>query len=152
MKKKENIEKYKKERDEYLKGWKRARADFLNYKKEEDQRMEKIAEYEREKIIKELMGVLDDIYLAEKEIPNKDRENTWIKGILGVKKQIEGFFEKMGVEKIDSLGEEFDPALHEAVEMTEDKDKGTGVVVGEVQKGYRIRDKVIRPAKVKVTK
>ena len=150
MKKKENIEKYKKERDEYLKGWKRARADFLNYKKEEDQRMARIAEYEREKIIKELIGVLDDIYLAEKEIPDKEKENNWIKGILGVKKQIDSFFEKMGVEKIDSVGKEFDPALHEAVEMTQGEKPD--VVVEEIQKGYKIGDKVLRPAKVKVTK
>lgn len=150
MKKKENIEKYKKERDEYLKGWKRARADFLNYKKEEDLRVAKIAEYERERIIKELIGVLDDIYLAEKEIPDKEKKNSWIKGVLGVKKQIESFFEKMGVEEIDSVGEEFNPAFHEAVEMTEGKEPD--LVVEEIQKGYKIGDKVLRPAKVKVTK
>ncbi len=149
-KKKANIEKYKKERDEYLKGWKRARADFLNYKKEEDRRMADIARYERKKIIKELIGVLDDIYLAEKAIPKKERENGWVKGILGVGKQIEAFFNRMNVEEIESLGKEFDPALHEAVEMTEGKE--SGIVAEEIRKGYKIGDRVLRPAQVKVTK
>jgi molecular chaperone GrpE len=150
--KKENFEQCKKERDQYLKGWKRSQADLLNYKKEESQRMAGIARYEREKIIKELIGILDDIFLAEKAIPQDKMKNAWVKGILGIKKQIESFFERMGVEKIDSVGKPFDPRFHEAVEMTENKKRDSGTVAEEVKRGYKIGDEVIAPAKVKVVK
>ena len=148
--KKNQLEQYKKEKDEYLKGWKRSRAEFLNYKKEEGQRIAKAAQEEREEIIKELISVLDDIYLAEKEIPSE--ENSWAEGVLGVKKQIEAFFKRMGVEEIISEGEKFDPYFHEAVEVVEDEAEEPDTVIEEIKKGYKLKDKIIRPAKVRVAK
>ena len=146
------LENCQKERDEYLAGWKRAQADFLNYKKEEAGRKEELLKYANEKLILKLLPILDNFYIAEKEMPKKLKEDQWAKGILKIKEQILEFLKREGVEAIESLGKEFNPIFHEAVEMVEKEGEKEGTIVEEVRKGYFFQDKILRPAKVKIAK
>jgi len=160
------LEKCQKEKAEYLAGWQRSRADFLNYKKEEMERISEILKYAGEELILKILPILDNFDLAEKKLPrNNNDENSKgplppeegvygasIKGILQIKTQLQDFLKSQGVEEIKCLGKKFDPNFQEAVEEVEKKEVESGTVIEEIQKGYRLHGKVIRPAKVKVAK
>lgn len=137
---KENLEleDLKKKSEEYLNGWKRERADFLNYKKDEMERIDQLVKYANEEIILNLLPVLDNLFLAQSHI-NDD-------GLAQVVKQFQDLLKKEGIEPIKTIGEKFDPNTMEAIE-------GDGETVAEeLQAGYTMHGKLIRPAKVKVTK
>jgi molecular chaperone GrpE len=139
-----------KQRDEYLQLSKRLKADFVNLKKDTEGQVQKTREFANEMIIMQMLPVLDSMELALKHTPDDLKENDWVKGILSVKGQLDGIFKMYGVEEIVSVGEKFDPNLHEAVTQ-EDSDKGEDIILEELQKGYTLKGKVIRPAKVKVS-
>ncbi len=145
MKKEKELEKCQKERKEYLAGWQRAKADFLNYKKEEKERIEEIFKYTNEDLILKMLPIFDNFELFEKN-------NQVAEGFLEIKRQLQDFLKKQGVEEIKGVGERFDPNLHEAVEEVESKNKKSGTIVKEIKKGYKLAGKVIRPAKVKIVK
>ena len=144
---KKEVEKLKGKAEEYLTGWKRERADFLNFKKAESERMQKYINITKDELILDFLPILDNIYLAEKELP---KDNNWAKGFLGIKAMILDFLKKQGVEEIDCLNKHFDPHFHEAVEQV--KGEKSGIIVKVIQKGYTLNNKVIRPARVKITK
>jgi len=146
----EKLTECEKQRDEYLLLSKRLKADFINLKKENEEKMQKTREFANEMIIMQMLPVLDSMELALKHTPEELKENDWVKGILSVKSQLDGIFKNYGVKKIVSVGEKFDPNLHEAVSQ-EDSDKGEDIILEELQAGYTLKDKVIRPAKVKVS-
>jgi len=149
---KEKLEKCEKQKEEYLAGWQRARADFLNYKKEEMERIGGIVFYAQEEMILKILPVLDNFDLVEKKLPEDLKDNPDIKGILQIKNQVHDFLKNYGIEGMKVLGEKFDPNFHEAVEQIEIKDKEKGIIVEEIQKGYLIQGKVLRAARVKVSK
>ena len=146
------LEECQKLKDEYLAGWQRERADFLNYKKEELERIGEILKYADVGLVLNILPILDNFEIAEKKLPEDLKNDENVKGILQLKNQILDFLKNQGVEEIKSLGEKFDPNFMEVVETTEAKDKESGIVVEEIQKGYKINGKVLRPAKVRVTK
>lgn len=122
--------------EEYLNGWKRERADFLNYKKNEMERIGQLVKYANEEILIKFLPVLDNICLAVNHIKDE--------GINQIKKQLEDFLQKEGIEPIKTVGEKFDPNFMEAVE-------GDGETVSEeVQRGYTMHGKIIRVAKIKL--
>ena len=139
-------------KDQYLKSWQRSRADFLNYKKEEKERMEEVSKIAKIKLILKILPILDNFEIAEKSLPEKLKNDQNIKGFLLIKKQILDFLKLEGVKEIKSVGEKFNPIFHEAVEEVEDKEKESGIIIEEVQKGYKMGEKILRPAKVKVVK
>lgn len=147
MKKKE-LEKIIKEKDEYFSGWQREKADFLNYKKQEFERLKETLNIAKESLFKELIPVLDNFNLAQRAIPEEEKEKNSIKGLLLIKKQLEDSLKSLGLEEIETIGKQFDPKMHEAVEEVEGAEPG--VIVEEVQKGYSFQDKIIRVAKVKI--
>ena len=128
--------------EEYLNGWKRERADFLNYKKEEMERIGQLVKYSNEEIILKLLPVLDNLCLAAQHVSDP--------GIMQIKKQLEDFLQKEGIEGIKTIGEKFDPNTMEAAGEAEGGDEGT--IAEEVQRGYTLHGKLIRPAKVRVAK
>ena len=143
--------------EEYLNNWKRAQADFENYKKDEAERIGTFIKYVREDIILNILPILDNIELAEKQLPEKLKKGEgnpqaveWTKGFLQIKNQIKEFLIKEGIEEIKTVGEKFDPGTMEVIEDIEGGESGR--VVEELQKGYIMDGKVIRPAKIKVTK
>ena len=142
----------KKEKDEYLNGWKRAKADYANYKKEESERISRIINYREDEIILDFISIVDSFDNAEKEISKDDIEkNDLVKGFLRIKDNLINLIKKMGVEKMESLGKPFDPNFHEAVELTESNGE-SGIVTEEISKGYLRDGRVIRATKVKVIK
>lgn len=144
------IEEVEKKRDEYFAGWQREKADFLNYKKQEFERLKGTLCIAKESLFAEIIPVLDNFRLAEKAIGEADKDNNSIKGLLMIKKQLEDALKGLGLEEIESVGKKFDPSLHEAVEQIEENEPE--MIIEEVEKGYSSNGKVIRPAKVKVGK
>ena len=141
--------KYKKERDEYLDGWQRAKAEFINYKKDEVKRFETLAKFANESIIRDLINILDSFDLA---IPTLESKGKVEKGIYLIRAQLEDALKNYGLERvIVSVGNSFDPAMQEAVAVVE-SDKPSGTVVEEIERGYMLNGKLIRPARVKVSK
>ena len=144
---KERITKLEKEKDEYLNGWKRAKADSINQQKDELKRMEEIMKFANADIIKDLLLVLDSFELSL--LATKDPEAK--KGIEIIYSQLEKLLSKQGLKKIKAIGEKFDPALHEAM-LQEESDKESGTILEEMAKGWKLNGKVIRPTKVKISK
>ena len=149
---KKKLEECQKNKDEYLCGWQRERADFLNYKKEQMERISELMKYANQELILKLLPILDNFELVEKNLSEKLRNDITIKGILQIKSQIKNFLKNQGIEEIECLREKFDPNFEEVVEEIEKKDIESGIVIEEVQKGYKIYGKLLRPAKVKVSK
>ena len=139
----------KKQTEEYLNNWKRERADFVNYKKEEAKRMEEFIKFANESLILELLDIMDDLDLAARQVKDS--------GLEQIIKKFEDLFKKYGVEKIkigdpvkspdgDNGASKFDPMLHEIIEGTE------GEKIEEIRAGYTMHGKVVRPARVKIVK
>jgi molecular chaperone GrpE len=147
----ETLEECTKKRDEYFSGWQREKADFINYKNKEMERLTEILSASKESMVSDLLPILDNFGLAEKSIP-EDQKDKNIMGLLLIKKQLEDYFKSMGVEEIDAMNKKFDPRLHEAVEEVENKNIEPGVVISEVEKGYTLNSKLLRPSKVKISK
>lgn len=147
----DKIKTCEKEKEELLNSWKREKANFLNYKKEEGERTGKLIEYFLEDLVKIFLPILDNINIAEKETPEEMKDDKWIEGFLKIKNQILDTFKNFELKEIESVGEKFNPELHEAVEMTEGEGESQ-TVVEEIQKGYTLKNKVLRPSKVKILK
>ncbi len=149
---KEKLEECERLKEEYLAGWQRERADFLNYKKGELERIGEIIKYGDLGLILKILPIADNFELAEKNLPENLKTDENVKGILQTKNQILDFLKNQGVEEIKSVGEKFDPNFHEVIEEVEVKDKESGIIIEEIQKGYKINGRLLRPAKVKISK
>ena len=146
------LEESEKKCAEYLAGWQRARADFINYKKEEMERIGNLIQYSTEELIINILPILDNVNFAEEKIPEELKKDQWVVGLLKIKEQLNEFLKGLGVEEIKVIGEKFDPNFHEVIESVDGDGKEPNVIVEEVQKGYTINKKLLRAAKVKVTK
>lgn len=145
---KERLKKCQEEKDEYLKGWQRERADFVNYRKEEENRKGVLAKFMKGKILLEFIAVLDNFERAEKELPSNMKNDDWAMGVINIKNQIKNILEKEDIKEITD-NKIFNPVLHEAVAV----EKGEEDKILEVlQKGYLIGKEVLRPVRVKVGK
>jgi len=148
-KKKDELKKLKDERDEYLDGWKRAKADLINYKKDELKRLEQIVSFANEDMIGDIISVLDSFELA---LASMEKDNPAEKGVYMIKGKLEDVLRRRGVSKIEAkVGEKFDPNFHEAVSTT-DGDGEPDTIAEEMETGYILNGKVIRASKVKVYK
>ena len=134
------IENLRKQSDEYLNGWKRAKADYLNLKKEMEAQNKEIKEWLSKIFLLPLLDIMDSF----------DRAGILDAGIEGIKKQFEDFLKANGVEEMKVVGEKFDPLKHEAIESVDGGESGR--IIEEVRRGYLVNGEVFRPAKVKVYK
>ena len=130
-----------------LAGWQRAQADFINYKKRSEQEKEEIAKFANSVLILNLLTVLDDLERAFVSIPPRLAKLSWVDGVKLIERKLWAVLEAQGLSPIEALGEPFDPRFHEAVRQDKGKD---GIVIEEVQKGYILNDRVIRPTMVVV--
>jgi len=130
-----------------LSGWQRAQADFINYKRRTEQEKEEISQFAKATLILNLLPALDDLERAFASIPPRLTNASWVDGIRLIWSKLQTTLEAQGLSEIEAVGEPFDPHLHEAVRQDKGKE---GVVIEEVQKGYKFRDKIIRPTKVVV--
>ncbi|KKT82178.1 MAG: nucleotide exchange factor GrpE [Candidatus Yanofskybacteria bacterium RIFCSPHIGHO2_02_FULL_44_12b] len=144
----DELEKCKQRAEEYLNNWKRERADFINYKKDEAKRIEEFLKFSTEGLIVQLIDAIDGIEVARNNLPESEELKGWINGFDGALDKVAKFLNKFGVERIGVDGEKFDPLLHEAVEVA-DKD---GDKIQEIRPGYTMHGKVIRPARVRIIK
>lgn len=127
----------------------RERADAMNLRRRHDEQITRLKTNVKAGIISDLLPVIDNFERALKHVPAELTDNDYIKGVQGVVKQFEKTLADLGVEKIKTVGEPFDPKWHEAVSM-EDEGGAQEVVSEELQSGYRVGDEVIRHAMVRV--
>ena len=148
MELKRKLELTEKERDEYLNGWRRSKADYTNYKNDEMKRLEEVIKYGNADLIKESVDVLMNLDRALAVMKGAKEEN----GIQLIRSQLEEMLKRRGLEKIPvEVGKPWNPMFHEVVGQ-EAGDKSADTIIEEVQSGYMLHGKVLRPSKVKVTK
>ncbi len=141
-----------KEKEEYLAGWQRAKADFINARREEEEKRRDLIKFSEEDIINELLVLTDGFEAAfnNKELWDKIDKN-WQKGMINLHLQLTNILKNHNVIPIESIGKLFNPQEYYSIEeiAVDDKDKD-GVIIEEIQKGYKLYDKIIRSAKVKI--
>ena len=108
-----------KERDEYLELSRRLKADFINFKRNTEEQLKTIREVANKNLVVDILPVLDSLQLALRHTPENLKDDNWVKGMLGIKGQLEGVLKSVGVEEINALKEKFDPELHEAIDQEE---------------------------------
>lgn len=144
---------------EYLAGWKRAQADYANLKKEVEQERRDFAKYANERLLSHLLPAIDQYEIALHFAPLfddapeeiKKKFDNWFAGIKAVRGMWESAFKDIGLEKVptDQL---FDPVMHEAVAEEEQEGKATGEIIRVTQAGWRLHGKILRHAKVVISK
>ena len=130
-----------------LAGWQRAQADFINYKRRSEQEKEEISKFANAALMLNLLPILDDLERALVSIPPKLVGFTWVEGISLIERKLRASLEVQGLSQIKALDEPFDPNLHEAAMYAKGKE---GIVIEELQTGYKLHDRVIRPTMVVV--
>ncbi|RLC65065.1 MAG: nucleotide exchange factor GrpE [Chloroflexi bacterium] len=146
---KKELEEAKEQAGEYLANWQRAEADFINYKRRNEQERAEIASFANASLIKDLLPVLDDFERALENVSDDFDGPTWVDGIRLIHRKLKAVLEERGLSEIEAEGGAFDPNLHEAVMCVDGEE---GKVCEEIQKGYRLRDRLLRPSMVKVGK
>lgn len=139
----------KKEKTEELTALlKKVQADFENYKKRVEKEKTEFTQFASQELVKKLLPLLDSFQLALADTKNLE---DFKKGVELIYSQLWQTLESEGISQIDAVGKQFDPFLHEAL-MQEESDKPENTVLEELQKGFMLKDNVIRPAKVKIAK
>jgi len=144
---KEALDKEKERADKNLANWQRTQADLINYKKRVEQEKEELARFGNAAVIASFLPLLDDFERAQQSMPPSLLSVSWVEGVFLMHRKLLATLEAHGLSQIPALGQDFDPALHQAVLFGEGEE---GKVVAELQKGYKLRDRVLRPAMVKV--
>lgn len=187
-KKDKDIEKLKEQCGEYLNGWKRAKADLINYKKEVEKRSQELREFMMAGVVLDILPIHDHFKKALSHAPLQENEKTkkqynpstplgvsnnitieqsdneavniqdvpkeftdWFEGIKHIKSQLDKFLKDRGVAEIKTIGEKFNPELHEAVSKRKVEGTESDIILEEVSSGYKMNGKVIMPAKVVVS-
>ena len=135
--------------EELTNALKRDRADAENLRRRHDQEISELRTKVKANVVTDLLPVIDNFERALKHIPEDLKDNDYIKGVEGIVKQFEKTLADMGVERIKTVGEHFDPNLHEAVSL-EDGEGQNEIVSEELQTGYKIGNDIIRHAMVRV--
>lgn len=146
---KKALEEEKEKAERYLANWQRSEADFINFKRRSEQERAEMADFANTALILDLLPILDDLERALGSMSDDFDGLTWVDGIRLISRKMKAVLEGRGLSVIEAEGEDFDPNLHEAVMCVDGEE---GKVVEEIQKGYKIRDRVIRPTMVKVGK
>ncbi len=146
------LEEAKAKAAEYLEGWQRTQAEFANYKKRNEKERKELIEFANAGLITKLLPILDDFERAFKTLPSSLMNLTWIDGIGLIYRKLQAILEAEGLTPIETAGESFDPKFHEAISYEESEEYEEGKIIEDVQKGYKLRDRVLRPALVRVSK
>lgn len=149
---KQQLEQERAKSAEYLDNWRRAAADLSNYRKHAEKDMSEFIKAANSLLIVRLLPVLDDLERALKTIPDNLRLLSWIDGVILIERKLRAILEAEGLTPIEALNKPFDPNIHEAVIHEETDQHEEGIVIAELQKGYKLNDKILRPTLVKVAK
>lgn len=135
-----------KERAEnYLDSWKRCQADFENFKKDHGRRQEEFRKFAKTDMIEQILPVVDNFEASLAHVPDDEKANKWVEGIVYIKKQLEDVLKNNDIEEIQAKsGDKFNPEIHEAVAGKGEKVKNV------LQKGYRLNGRIIRAVRVEV--
>ncbi len=139
----------KEKAEKYMTNWQHAEADFSNYKKRVEQEKNELGNFANSTLILNLLPVLDDLERAFDSLPHKVARLTWVDGVKLIYNKLQSTLEAQGLTKIEAIGKPFDPSFHDAVAQMEGQE---GMVIDEVQRGYKLKDKVLRPSRVVVGK
>lgn len=149
----EELAKAKAEATANLDGWQRTRAEFANFKKRTEATSAEIRQFATTGLINKLLPVQDDFERAIKNLPEPLKSETWVEGVLLISRKVANLLDGEGVKVIEvNRNDVFDPAQHEAITHDEDPDVESGHVIEELQKGYKIGERVLRPSLVRVAK
>ena len=132
---------------EHLANWQRAQADFINYKRRVEQERNDTTKFANSVLILNLLPVLDDMERALENVSAETAGMNWVEGVKLIYRKLQSVLQGQGLTEIKALGQPFDPNLHEAVLYDEGEE---GVVTEDFQKGYKLQERVLRPAMVKV--
>jgi molecular chaperone GrpE len=135
---------------EYLDQLQRVQAEFANYKKRTEREREEFISLANAALIKQLLPILDDCERALQTVPDNLRGLTWVEGIALIERRLRTTLEQEGLTGIDAVGETFDPQVHHAMVREETTERREDEIIGELQKGYKLHDKVLRPSMVRV--
>ncbi|MFD2671584.1 nucleotide exchange factor GrpE [Marinicrinis sediminis] len=135
------------QKDRYL----RLQAEFDNFRRRSRQEKEETAKYASSKVMEQLLPIVDNFERAVNSSNSSDDYDALKKGLDMILRQLGQLMEQEGIKPIEAVGQPFNPELHQAVMQVESEDHEEGIVVEELQKGYMLKDKIIRPAMVKVS-
>ncbi|MBI2867514.1 MAG: nucleotide exchange factor GrpE [Chloroflexi bacterium] len=144
------LEEEKNKAQSYLANWQRAQADYINFKRRIEQERDELAKFSSAMLISQLLPIIDDLERAFGVADATLAGLTWVDGIKLVYRKLVATLESQGVKAMRTVGEPFDPRYHQAIQYVESADEGK--VVQEMQKGYLLHDRVLRPAMVLVGK
>jgi molecular chaperone GrpE len=137
---------------EYLDGWQRERADFFNYKRRIEREMTQGAQNALGNALRRYLDIADDLERALRNRPQDGDGAAWAGGIDLIYRKLLQAFEADGVKPIETQGAFFDPSLHEAISQEDHPDLESGQIIGVVQTGYMLGERVLRPARVRVAR
>ena len=137
--------------EEYLNGWKRAKADYANAEREHRDAMQGLSRMMRSVCMRDLAPILANWKRAAAHIPEAAAKEQWVQGIVQIQRQFEEFLKKQGVAQLKTVGELFDPSKHESVGVQKIEGKKRGEIVEEVEPGYVIDGEVIIPSRVVIS-
>lgn len=143
------MEQIRRDASEMLDQLQRARAEFANYRRRQEQEQELLRQRATERLVTRLLPVADDFERALRSVPEEIAQNRWIEGVRLVERKLWNVLEGEGISVMESLGQPFDPSRHEAV-MVDEEAGSADTVIEEFQRGYFVNDSVLRPAMVKV--
>jgi molecular chaperone GrpE len=135
---------------EYLEGWQRARAEFANYRRRVEGEREELRQASNRALLLKLLPVVDDFERAFQTMPEELAEMPWVNGIRMIFRKLQALLESENVSPIEATGQHFDPVWHEAVMQEETTEYPDEHVIEEMQRGYRLGQRVLRPSMVKV--
>lgn len=147
-----HLEELQTQAEEYLDGWQRARAEFINYKNRVNREREEARARIAGEVILQYLDVMDDLERALQDQPSNEDSRAWAEGIEMIHLKLKAILESEGVEPIEGQGQPFDPLYHEAISYEESDEYNNSQVIDVVQKGYKLGDRVLRPAMVRVAK
>jgi molecular chaperone GrpE len=143
---KKSMDEEKEKADKYLNNWQRSQADFDNYRKRTEREKAEMGLNTTCEVVGKMLEVLDDLERALAFVPPTEK-SAWAEGVRMTHKKLLNELEKLGMEEVCSIGKVFDPNYHEAIAHVQGEED---MVVGEIQKGYSLRGKLLRPSKVAV--
>lgn len=147
----EEMESLKKQAADYLAGWQRAKADYLNLKRDSEKEKNQLLQVASAALVLEILPIYDHLKLAIKHIPREQQDTEWTKGIKHIASEFQQFVEKLGFQEIKTVGEAFNPDMHHAVSKERREGMKPGIVIEELSTGFMVQGKPIEPAKVRVS-
>lgn len=143
-----------KERDQatdYMKKWQYAQAEIANVRRRGQQERDDLVKFGVAPLAAALLEVLDNFERAEQALPAAFRSYTWVNGVFLIHRQVEYFLQQHGLEAIETANQRYDPALHEAIAQEHHDSVGEDMIIAEVQRGYRMHGRLLRPSLVRVS-